>query len=395
MRNRFYKRIAACLILLLFVVTALAGCGWDGSGQGAAGSTAESGEQQSEYTAETDEQQAQATDSVSEEGDSAPFSIRMLDVGQGLCILIRQGDHAMIYDGGGRDHSSYVVSRLKRLGVDKLDYMIASHYDEDHISGLTGVLNTTEVEQVLAPDGKKDTATYDSFTRMIKRTEVPVSHPEAGKQFKCGDAVFQVIGPQSYGREDDNNDSIAVRVSYGRFHCVLTGDAGLEEEAEICDAGYELSSQLYVAGHHGSAYSSGEDLLDAVKPSYVWISCGKDNTYGHPTERTLTDLKERGIQIFRTDTQQEVTVYSDGSSYWFDKKPTDNWEPGTYTPEVTRQPPADVADCRYILNQNSKKIHLPDCDSVQKMKEDNKIYTDASKESLIAQGYEPCGNCKP
>ena len=94
---------------------------------------------------------------------STDFEVHFLNVGQGLSVLVRSDDHALLYDGGNREASSYVVSYLQRHGIYDLDYLIASHYDADHISGLIGALYTCRVNTVLGPDYVHDSATYDSF----------------------------------------------------------------------------------------------------------------------------------------------------------------------------------------------------------------------------------------
>lgn len=104
--------------------------------------------------------------------DSYPFLLMMLDVGQGLCILVRSGDEYLVYDGGGRERSSYVVSFFKRNQIDKIKYMIVSHYDEDHIAGLIGLLNRTSIRTAIVPNYQANTKIYSSFQSSLKKSEV-------------------------------------------------------------------------------------------------------------------------------------------------------------------------------------------------------------------------------
>lgn len=341
--------------------------------------------------------------------EPAPFSATMLNVGQGLSVLIQSDGHNMLYDGGNRAHSSYVVSYLQQHGIDSLDYMVASHYDEDHIAGLVGVLNTTPVSSILCPDYQEDSKIYKSFVKGEETSGAQIDHPDAGEEYLLGDAKIEVLQDDP-SLEEANNKSIAVKVSYGTFSMLLTGDAEQEAEEEMIRSGQDLHADLYVAGHHGSSSSSSQDFLTAVDPSYVWISCGADNSYGHPHKETMEKFEKDGIQMFRTDRQDEVSVYADGNSYWFSMAPSDDWKSGneemgaegqdstvTIAETVTsggEENSPESADT-YILNTHTFKFHRTDCEAVEKMSEQNKEVSHLSREELIGQGYSPCGACKP
>lgn len=343
------------------------------------------------------------------DSESAPFSATMLNVGQGLSVLIQSDGHNMLYDGGNRAHSSYVVAYLQQHGIDSLDYMVASHYDEDHIAGLVGVLNTTPVSTILCPDYQADSKIYESFVKGEETSGAQIEHPDAGEEYLLGDAKIEVLQDDS-SLEEANNRSIAVKVSYDTFSMLLTGDAEQEAEEEMICSGQDLHADLYVAGHHGSSSSSSQDFLTAVDPSYVWISCGAYNSYGHPHKETMEKLEKDGIQMFRTDRQGEVSVYTDGNSYWFSTTPSDDWKSGneemgaegqdgtvTIAETVTggsEENSPDSADT-YILNTHTLKFHRTGCEAVEKMSERNKEVSHLSREELIKEGYSPCGTCNP
>ena len=340
---------------------------------------------------------------------NSDFEITMLNVGQGLSILIKANDNYMIYDGGGRDSSSYVVSYLKRHGIKKLSAMFVSHYDEDHIAGLVGVLNTTEVSNVICPDREANTEIYQSFINKLNQNGAKIIHPYRGDKFTLGKAEIIVLNPVDYMMYDENNSSIAVRILYDDFACILTGDCEHVAEWDMIDSGYELSAQLLVVGHHGSDSSSSDEFVKSVSPKYAYISCGIDNSYGHPAQRTLDTLKQNNVEIFRSDLQGEVTCYvKDGNNYSFSKEPCNDYNqqtvteayvidilgaPDYYDSSIERAIP-DSADT-YVVNTNTKKFHSPYCDSVNKMSEKNKMVTECNREELIEQGYSPCGRCKP
>ena len=358
--------------------------------------------------------QAEAASNKKEE--KATFELTMLDVGQGLSILIKADGKYMLYDGGDRDTSSYVVSYLKKHSSMDFEYIFASHYHSDHIAGLVGVLNTSKAKKVVCPDYSVNTKIYKSFTEMLKKNGAKVVHPKAGNKYELGEADITVLHADNKA-EDENNRSIAIRIDYGKTSVIITGDCEADAELEMVNSKYDLEADVLVAGHHGSTSSNTAKFLEAVEPSYVLISSGEGNSYGHPTSDTLDNIKKAEAEIYRTDTQNEVTLYSDGKSYWFSEEPTDNWKPGekevvkntatqTYTNsnkdtntktkvDKSIKGTADEKNCTYVLNTNTKKIHLPGCSSVNTMKDKNKGYTNKTIEQLMKEGYDPCKRCKP
>lgn len=350
----------------------------------------------------------------------APFELTMLNVKQGLSLLIRSGEHYMIYDGGGRKRSSYVVSYLQKKKIDKLDYLFASHYDEDHISGLIGIMNTMEVEEAVIPDYESDTKIYASFMKKLKEKDIPVVYPEEADVFELGDATVTVIHADP-DAEKENDRSTMIVIDYGLFSCIITGDAEGTAEEETLDAEWNLTADLYVAGHHGSAYSSTEAFVNAIAPRFAWISVGKDNSYGHPADETLQILNDYDCEIYRTDEQKEVTLYTDGMTrLWFSDEPSTDSFPGfidlssdssqeaaasgnrslpaeeqTDPASINTSAAGDASTWHYILNVNTGKFHYPECKSVKQMKDKNKREFDCTRDDLITQGYSPCQNCNP
>lgn len=328
-------------------------------------------------------------------GRDAPFSLTMLDVEQGLSVLVQADGEYLLYDGGGRGASSYVVAYLQQHGVTELAWLVASHYDEDHISGLVGALHTTPVNQALMPDYTTDTQIYQSLQNVLEEKSVPVVYPAQGDTFSLGNAEIQVVGPKDYRYTSDNSNSLCLRIEYGDIRCLLTGDAEQDAERDMAASGQDLSCDVYVVGHHGSSSSTSEELLEAASPRYAFLSVGADNAYGHPTEQTMTALQQHGVALYRTDKQGEITVYSDGENCWFSTSPCEDWTPGSQTVSDTPLATAPPQSARYVLNTHTKKFHYPDCPSVEQMSDKNKDSTDATREELISRGYTPCGRCDP
>lgn len=345
-----------------------------------------------------------AVTAIPEEPDAAPtvgepndaaFSLTMLDVGQGLSVLVQADGEYLLYDGGGRGASAYVVAYLQQHGVTKLEWLVASHYDEDHISGLVGALHTTPVEQALMPDYTTDTQIYQSLQNALEEKAVTVTYPAQGDTFSLGGAEIQIVGPKNYDYDSDNSNSLCLRIEYGDFRCLLTGDAEQDAERYMVAYRQDLSCDVYVVGHHGSSSSTSEELLEAASPRYAFLSVGAGNAYGHPTEQTMTALRQHGVALYRTDKQGEVTVYSDGENCWFSTSPCEDWRLGSQTAPDTPLATALPQSARYVLNTHTKKFHYPDCPGVEQMSDQNKDFTDATREELISRGYMPCGRCDP
>lgn len=339
------------------------------------------------------------TDSSAEESEA--FEVHVLDVGQGLSVLIEADGHYMIYDGGGRNYSSYVVAYLKENNITELDYLVASHYDEDHINGLVGVLNTTTVEIALTPDYETDSDIYFSFCNMLTSNGAEEIHPSSGDTYMLGNAEIQIINADNI-YSDDNNKSIVMRIVYGDFSVLLTGDAEMEAEEDMLLSGCNLDSDLYIVGHHGSSSSTSSAFVNAVSPSYAVISAGEGNSYGHPHKETMATLKAANVKLYRTDLQGEIICYSDGTNVRFNVDSTDNWKSGNELnsseaamSEETFSEAASGEEQEYVLNTNTGKFHYPDCSSAAQIKEKNKEIVIATREELIKEGYSPCGNCNP
>ena len=318
------------------------------------------------------------------------FEVHYLDVGQGDCSLILCDGHAMLIDGGEASESSKVYAYLKAHGVDHLDYMVATHAHSDHIGGLSGALNYATVGTAFCPVTEYDSKTFSSMVKYLGNQGLSITVPSAGESFMLGSAYVQILGPQ--GTYDDPNDmSIVLKVTYGETSFLFTGDAERTAEADILNAGYDLSATVLKVGHHGSDTSTSYPFLREIMPEYAVIQVGKDNSYGHPTEDTLSRLRDADVKVYRNDLQGDIICSSDGKTVSFT---TTKNESVQTNPTVVVTPEADEPDDvgQYIGNKNSKKFHLPTCKNLPAEK--NRIYFD-SRQAAVDAGQSPCGNCKP
>ena len=391
------KRLPALILsLLLTGGIFLSGCSSQGILQAGA---LESGTEQTEAI-QTETVQEEISSPENQRGDSqGELSVTYLDVGQGNAVVIRQGNQTMLIDGGPRESSSFVVSYLKQQGIQKLDYVLISHFDEDHLAVAICALYNFPVGTLITADYETDSSIYDSYKEAVEEKGYEPVHPSLGDTFSLGDGSFRIISPVSYGNEDENQDSVGIILEMGSDRFFIGGDIGLEGEKEILEAGVDIQADVMLMNHHGSHVS--REFFQAVNPSWAVISCGEGNSYGHPRQDTVELIQESQVSLFRTDRQGTITAVSQGQGITFDQDPCNDYTPGDRTEEKedtleetrTALSNSTREDCDYILNIHTKKIHLPDCSSVKAMDEDNMAFYKGDEDSLLSQGYTPCGNC--
>ena len=243
--------------------------------------------------------------------------VYFLDVGQADAAILQCGDEVMMIDGGESSDSSRIYSYLtKTLGITYIDYMIATHPHADHIGGLSGALNACSVGVVYSPVTSYDSKQFSSLVKYTQKQGCDLTVPEVGDSFAFGDAQVQFLSP-AMEYNNVNDCSIVVRITHGSNTFLFAGDAEWDAEHDMLSSGYDLSATVLKVGHHGSDTSSSYVFLREVMPKYAVISCGKDNSYGHPTEGALSRLRDVGAQIFRTDLQGNVVFVSDGTTLSF------------------------------------------------------------------------------
>lgn len=371
MKHRHRRNVLSFFTLWLFLVTGIAGC--SGSMQRAAEPAA----------------LAQNEDTSLEEDN---LNIHFFDIGQGDCIIITQGGHAMMIDAGENDKGTAIQAYLNYLGIETLEYFVLTHPDSDHIGGADVILYKFDCQTVLMPDQAADTRTYHDVIQAMKTKGYSAVHPEVGDTYAFGGASFTILGPvQKYS--DNNNNSIVLRMTYGSNTFLFTGDAEAEAEADILEEGLEVRADVLKAGHHGSSTSTSDEFLEAVSPEYAVISCGEGNKYGHPHAETMNKFRQNGITVYRTDEQGTVIASSDGSTISWSEGPSDSWLTG----EAAGSAAAEGAEApvTYVLNTNTRKFHLPDCSSTENISPSNREESTQSREELIEAGYDPCSRCNP
>ena len=248
--------------------------------------------------------------------------IKFIDVGQGDCELIMLPDKkTLLIDGGDVGTEDEVVDYLKAEGIEKIDYMLATHPHADHIGGLDDLLNNFEVGTFIMPyipeSDVPTTKVYEKLIDAVLNNGCEVEMAKAGAEICKGDDYSATcLSPVNENNDGLNNYSAVVRLEYKDTAYIFTGDAEQQAEEDILNSGAELSADVIKVGHHGSYTATTLNFLNAVNPEYAVISVGEDNKYGHPHSVTINKLQQR-CEVFRTDKSGTVTLVSDGKSIEF------------------------------------------------------------------------------
>lgn len=235
-------------------------------------------------------------------------NFRFIDVGQGDCTLITHGGNGILIDAGPGSAGKRAAEEVA-LYSPTLDYFIITHPHEDHMGGAAEILRRVKVDcLVLTTDRVEDEFYYDTVT-LADKLGIPVLYAEEELVLTAGTITAEIFDTFDLVADDLNDRSIAAKITADGTTLLVTGDAEtLEEEYLLAHYGAELDADLLQVGHHGSSTSSGEAFLEAVSPETAVISCGRNNTYGHPTSEVVARLRETGAEIRRTDYEGTVLL---------------------------------------------------------------------------------------
>ncbi|MBP3435688.1 MAG: MBL fold metallo-hydrolase [Clostridia bacterium] len=249
----------------------------------------------------------------------SPDALRVtfFDVGNADCTLIQSGGKAVLIDAGEHKTANDVVEQLRLSGVESLDYVIATHADADHIGGMEALIRELEIGTFLMPSVSETeeahTQVYNSMITALERKGIPVADACYGFDCSLGDARLEILsGRHAHG--DENERSVICRLRFGAHTFLLMGDAGIETENTLILDGADIRADVLKVGHHGSNTSTGSRFIRVVEPQYAVITCGVDNSMGHPHKDTLKTLKEHGVTVYRSDHHGNIVFTSDGTN---------------------------------------------------------------------------------
>lgn len=242
----------------------------------------------------------------------ADLTVSYIDVGQGDAALVQCDGRNMLIDAGTNASTDALLSYLSDVGATSYDLVVGTHPHEDHIGGLDRVIEQYDVANVWMPRVQADTRTFEDVLLAIRDKGLKITSPVPGSRFKLGGATVTAFAPVGSAYEETNDYSIVLRIDYGSTSFLFTGDAEAVSEQEMLASGVNLKANVLKVGHHGSSSSTSDAFLDAVSPEYAVISCGKDNSYGHPHSATVSKLESHNIDILRTDESGTIWITSDG-----------------------------------------------------------------------------------
>ena len=255
---------------------------------------------------------------------SQNLTIAFIDVGQGDSILvILPNTKTLLIDGGERESSGKVLATLREHGLSRIDVIVATHPHADHIGGLIDVIKNVDVGQVLDSGQVHTTQTFEEILDAIEMKQIPLKSVREGYSINLDPTVkIDVLNPPASlpdgadNEAEHNGNSVVLKLTYGEFSALLTGDMQEINEARLVfENAIALDAEVLKAGHHGSRTSSSSPFLNAVTPEVVIISVGAGNTYGHPHQEALDRISAAGTEhLFRTDVDGTITLTANGSS---------------------------------------------------------------------------------
>ena len=236
------------------------------------------------------------------------LTVSVLDVGQGLSVALASGGRTALVDCGGTgsdDPGDVAADYFQDLGLRRIDLVVLTHYHEDHAGGVPELLNRLDVGLLILPDVEEDDPLRAEITALAAEHGVETLFVSENTGVELGEAALTIYGPLGTG--GGNEEGLSILCTAGDFDALITGDMNSAVEHRLVKYGNLPDIELLVAGHHGSKYSTSEELLLETQPETAVISTGY-NTYGHPAPETLERLAAAGCDIYRTDWSGTVTV---------------------------------------------------------------------------------------
>lgn len=238
------------------------------------------------------------------------LNILFLDVGQADSQSIICDSKVMLIDAGNAKDGEKIVDGLKALGISKIDYVIGTHVHEDHIGGMSYIIEAFDIGEFYLPYNVNNTSNYyKRLLTSLSNKELSISEATVGNKKNLGTANFEIMSVDNSEPENANLSSIVIQLSYGNKNYLFMGDA--ESENEKARDWNDID--VLKVGHHGSLTSSSNEFLKQVLPEIAIISVGKDNSYGLPKDKIIDRISNLGTTIYRTDYDGTIQLISDGN----------------------------------------------------------------------------------
>lgn len=252
-----------------------------------------------------------------EDSAGTKTKIHFIDVGQADATLVEQNGKFALIDAGDFTSQIDLLNYLDGIGVKTIDLLIMTHPHTDHIGGMEAVLKRYRVKQVLLPDFSKIPTvtgyTIDAVLNTIKQLQIPSATAKTGDAYPLGEGSFEVLSAGIATEEEYNDICVVTMFTANNMRFLSCGDASYEEEMALLDSNQKLSANLYKVAHHGSSNSNTRVFIEEIDPEFAVVSCGLDNSYGHPHKRTLSALNAVGTSVYRTDYDGTCLAYLDAN----------------------------------------------------------------------------------
>lgn len=243
---------------------------------------------------------------------SVNVTIKFIDVGQGEAILIALPEKTVLIDAGPTGSAPKIAQVLQELGQNKIDCLVATHPDEDHIGGMADVISNTQIGTIYAPNKTNNTATYRKFLAAIQNNNLQITLAEAGTIIDQTDNYkLEILWPKKDAIFPETNDySIIIKLTVGNKTFLFTGDA---PTSAILDSNPGHIDVLKLS-HHGSRTGTTEQLVHKLSPTYAVVSYAVDNSYGHPMQSVLNALHKHSVEVWGTGANGTITITCDGTN---------------------------------------------------------------------------------
>lgn len=243
------------------------------------------------------------------------MAVHFIDVGQGDSTLFQTPQGSVLVDCGEKEYGDDVVAYLTAQGVTELEYFIITHPDSDHMGCASYVLEHIDVKRFVINGQQKSTQFFEKALDVLEEKSIESMIVTPGDVITVGALQLKIYGPEADLIESEkwNDASLIIHATYGERSFLLTGDAEEDgEESLLKHYTTVLKCDVFSAGHHGSKTSNSAELLSYARPTYVVISCGEGNSYGHPHQEALDIFEEAGATIYRTDKLGSIVFITNG-----------------------------------------------------------------------------------
>lgn len=285
------KKPGSIILAIMAAVLLLTGCGQE--------------------KAETQRQQSNS-------GETSELKVTFFDVGKGDAILLETDTQSMLIDTGYDDTSDVILDYLEEENIEKLDYLIITHFDKDHVGGADKILEHVEAEEVLEPDYESDSGQTEEYKEALKKKGItPVKVTDTMELDLKGTECTVYPPRQKEYEEEDNDFSLVVSLRFGEEGFLFAGDCEKERISELmAETDLDLRHQVLKVPHHGRAEKNSDKFLLAVRPEAAVITCSEDK---EPDKELLELLSQLNSEIYLT-MDGTVTCVSDGESLHFSQQ---------------------------------------------------------------------------